>query len=128
MATIYLCGPIANCSDSECIDWREKVKKLWSGKTLDPMRRDYRNVEEVPVKDVVQLDKVDIGFSDIVLVNYTKPSVGTSMEVLYAFERGKLVVVVSKEDEVLSPWLLYHSHKVFPTIEKAILFLEEYLK
>jgi nucleoside 2-deoxyribosyltransferase len=126
MATIYLCGPIANCSDAECIDWRQEVTKRWSGKTLDPMRRDYRGVKNAPIKEIVELDKIDICQSDIVLVNYVKPSVGTSMEVLYAFEHGKMVVVVNESQELLSPWLVYHSQLVFPSIKEALDFLEKH--
>ena len=56
MKTIYLCGPINGCTNSECLDWRESVK-TWGFKTLDPMRRDYRDKDEDCVKEIVELDK-----------------------------------------------------------------------
>ena len=34
MKTVYLCGPINGCTDSECRDWREYVKDRWEGSTL----------------------------------------------------------------------------------------------
>jgi hypothetical protein len=94
MTKIYLCGPINGCTDEECKDWREAVKAKWPD-AIDPMRRDYRGKEDESVKQIVELDKIDIMNCDVVLVNYDKPSVGTSMEILYAFERGKFVVIVA---------------------------------
>ena len=125
MTTIYLCGPINGCTDSEAKDWREFVKSQWSGTTLDPMRRDYRGREHESVNEIVELDKIDVLKCDVVLVNYDKPSVGTSMEVLFAFERGKLVVVVAAPDARISPWLAYHSHKICHSFGDALQFITD---
>lgn len=127
MKTIYLCGPINGCTDAECSDWREFVKTQWEGPTLDPMRRDYRGKEDESVNEIVTLDKVDIANSDAILVNYDKPSVGTSMEVYLAFTAGKLVVVVAKPGERISPWLRYHSHKIADGFGDALAFIRENL-
>lgn len=129
MTTIYLCGPINGCTDEECTTWRELVKSIWAGPTLDPMRRDYRGKEHDSVNEIVELDKIDVTNSDVILVNYDKPSVGTSMEILYAWERGKMVVVVSKYGKTgLSPWLLYHSHAVATTFEDAVSLIRQVSK
>jgi nucleoside 2-deoxyribosyltransferase len=116
---VYLCGPINGCTDAEAKDWREYVKAQLPD-TLDPMRRDYRGREDQCVNEIVELDKIDVCNSDVLLVNYDKPSVGTSMEVLYAFERGKLVVVVCKEGASISPWLRYHAHAILHSFGAAI--------
>lgn len=120
MKTLYLCGPINGCTDSEAVDWREYVKTIWSGKTLDPMRRDYRGRENESVNEIVELDKIDIAQSDALIVNYEKPSVGTSMEVFHAFNTGKFVVVVCKKEAVISPWLRYHSHIITHNFEHGV--------
>jgi len=122
MKVIYLCGPINGCTDAEASNWREVVKSYWPD-CIDPMRRDYREKEDSNIKDIVELDKIDIENSDIILVNYDKPSVGTSMEILYAWERGKLVILVSEEKTKLSPWLKYHSHRQFYSFILAIEFI-----
>lgn len=119
MKTAYLCGPINGCTDEECNDWRAKFKTLWAGETLDPMRRDYRGKEDESVDEIVELDKIDVTNSDVIVVSYDKPSVGTSMEVLYAWERGKPVIVVASKDARISPWLRYHSHKIVHSYEAA---------
>jgi hypothetical protein len=124
-SVIYLCGPINGCTDEECKDWREFVKTRWDGGTIDPMRRDYRGREDASVNEIVEFDKIDVMNSDALLVNYDKPSVGTSMEVLYAFERGKLVVVVAASTAKISPWLRYHSHTIVNSFDAALTYIRE---
>lgn len=121
---IYLCGPIAGCTDEECKDWREAAKKQFKD-TIDPMRRDYRGREDDCVDEIVELDKKDIDDSDALLVNHPKPSVGTSMEVLYAWERNKLIVVVVPKGSSISPWMIYHSTFIVETFEEAYRILAD---
>lgn len=119
MNKTYLCGPILNCNDSECIDWREEAKKNLKD-TLDPMRRDYRGIQLDHIKEIVEEDKKDIDECDSLLVKFDYPSVGTSMEILYAWERKKFIVtVVENPDIVVSPWLIYHSSAVVKTFKPA---------
>ncbi len=128
MTTVYLCGPINGCTDSEATDWRAAVKlRAPFFKYLDPMRRDYRGRELEALNEIVTLDKIDIANSDALLVNYDKPSVGTSMEVYIAFSTGKLVVVVCRHDAVISPWLAYHSHRLMHSFDAAIIEITDLL-
>jgi nucleoside 2-deoxyribosyltransferase len=121
---IYLAGPINGCTDEECKDWREYVKaQLGEENTLDPMRRDYRGREMECVDEIVEGDKADIDAATILLINYDRPSVGTSMEILYAWERGKKVIVVAAPGVRISPWLSYHSHKIFFSFENALTYI-----
>ena len=125
MLTVYLAGPINKCTDAECIDWREYVKEhLPECEIRNPMDRDYRGADHTdPTLEakVVHGDKADIMASDIVLVNFQHPSVGTSMEMLYAWQLEKTIFVVnSSGEEPLSVWLTYHSHNVFKTMDEAI--------
>jgi nucleoside 2-deoxyribosyltransferase len=109
MKSIYLCGPINGCTDEECTNWREDIKSRYAGRCIDPMVRDYRGREAEAYREIVELDKIDVADADIILVNYDKPSVGTSMEVLFAWQLGKRIIVVCREDAVISPWLRYHA-------------------
>lgn len=122
--SIYLCGPINGCTDEECNNWREYVIDNYDGPTINPMRRDYRGREAESVHEIVELDKIDVTDADVILVMYDKPSVGTSMEVLYAFERGKMVVVVASTSAKMSPWMVYHSHKISHSLDDALEFIK----
>lgn len=115
---VYLCGPINGCTDEECKDWREAAKAVLPD-TLDPMRRDYRGKEAVAYREIVEGDKEDIDGCDALLVNYDKPSVGTSMEILYAWQKDIYVLVVARPDAVISPWLRYHANKIVNSFEAA---------
>jgi nucleoside 2-deoxyribosyltransferase len=121
---VYLCGPINGCTDEEATNWREKVKTFFPY-SIDPMKRDYRGVEKLLYREIVDLDKRDIRNSDIILVNYDKPSVGTSMEVFYAWTLGIPVVVWCSPDARLSPWLVYHSTSIIHSLETAVLKIKE---
>ncbi len=124
--SVYLSGAMMNCTDEECRDWREDAKRQLKCNTRDPMTlRDYRGREHEAITEIVEYDKADIDACDILLVNYVKPSVGTSMEMLYAWERGKRVLLVAPRESVLSPWLLYHSHQVFHSMQDALAHINE---
>lgn len=142
---VYLAGPMEGCTDEEATGWRNHVMKNMrrtitqetptgvpieipkaSFYFLNPMLRDYRHLNDdhkavqMIAPEVVQLDKRDINKADVVFVNATKKSVGTSMEVLYAWEKKKIVVCVVPEDEPLSPWIVYHSTKLCHSLDDAI--------
>lgn len=122
MRRLYLCGPINGRSDDDCTGWREQVKALWPGECVDPMARDYRGRELEPgiAAEIVAGDIQDIDSCAALLVYFDKPSVGTSMEVFYAWREGKLVVVVDKSDRPLSPWLVHHCSAVKTDLASAV--------
>lgn len=123
MKKIYLAGPINGCTDAEANGWRSEAKRLHSD-VLDPMARDYRGKESENVESIVEGDKADIMACDGILVYFEKPSVGTSMEVLFAWERNKPVVVVNRSGKPPSPWLVYHSKAIVTSIEEGLALLK----
>lgn len=123
--TVYLCGGINGLSDSQCRDWRETAKSLLTMPTLDPMRRDYRGREDESVREIVRGDYADIDACDALLVNAIRPSWGTAMEIHYAYERGKLVVLWTGDAAHISPWLRYHSHSQHQALGAAIAVLNK---
>ena len=118
----YLAGPITGRSDAECNDWRRWADAHLVCLTADPMARDYRGREQEPGIDaeIVKGDKADIVASDALLVHFDRPSVGTSMEVLFAWQISKYVVIANVSSAPLSPWLLYHSHTQDTSIAGAV--------
>ena len=125
-AGVYLAGPIHQCNDRQVKTWRKtattKLGKYYT--ILDPVERDYRDNKDGKLDSIiVEGDKKDIDRCDVILVNWWKPSCGTPMEILYAWERKKLIITVTGGD--VSPWLRYHSTKIFETLEQAISRLVE---
>jgi nucleoside 2-deoxyribosyltransferase len=73
-------------------------------------------------------DKTDIEASDIILVNDTFPQasmIGTAMEVIYAFARGKIIIIFGCAHEH-DYWLDYHCHARVETLEKACQLLKDF--
>lgn len=125
--TIYLAGPIAFCDDKECMTWREKTKRHYQGtgiRCLDPLRRDYRGRELTDGDQLVNDDLEDIAKADALLVGHTRPSTGTAMEIVYARQWGKLVVVVEVSPDSVSPWTYYHADYVTSSWESAYRYLQ----
>lgn len=133
MKTIYLCGGILGLSNDDCNTWREQAMKALLPATycddrhfnfLDPMDRDYRGREAESVNQIVVLDKIDIRDSDIILVNASRPSWGTAMEVLYAYDQNKVIISFT-DGSKRSPWLSYHSTIVHDTLEQCVDTIQE---
>lgn len=119
---VYLCGGINGLSDSDCTDWREYAKTRLLHGTLDPMRRDYRGKEDESVSEIVKGDLDDIAECPTILVNATRPSWGTAMEIVYAFGLGKRIICWTG-DARISPWLRYHSTVLFPSLDECITWI-----
>ena len=127
---IYLCGPIMDCTGNESIEWRSAAKERLSGKfvVLDPMRRNFRDREIDSANEIVDFDLQDVRDADILLVNYTKASIGTSMEVFYAsHDLGKFVIAFSPFPyQDMSPWMVKHCTKILPSIGEALSYIERH--
>ena len=129
MKTIYLCGPIQNRTDEQCVTWRERAKQLWPGATLDPLRRDYRGKELENPAQLVADDLSDIDACDGLIVYFDAPSVGTSMEIFYAKHilRKPVVVVDATMGATLPVWLVHHADVIRPDLQGALITLHHLL-
>ena len=109
---VYLAGPISGCEYGECVDWREAVGEeleKWGAECLSPMRgKDYlkgigpiESVESRGVlscsRGVITRDFNDCSACDVLLVNLLgtkRVSIGTVMEIAWAFQKRTPVVCV----------------------------------
>ena len=124
---IYLCGPIMDEVAGQARAWRAVARRKLGGSydLLDPMRRNFKDREVDSANEIVEFDLQDIRNADIILVNYSKPSLGTAMEVFYASHNlGKFVVAFSpfsfKES---SPWMVRYCTKILPSLDAAIAYI-----
>jgi hypothetical protein len=128
MRTVYLSGPIMDEHEGVARKWRDIAESLLSShfRLLDPMRRNFRDKEVDSANEIVEFDLQDIRDADIVLVNYRKPSIGTSMEVFYAsHDLGKFVVAFSPFSfKDCSPWMVRYCTKILPSLEEACKYLK----
>ena len=126
--TIYLSGPIMDESAGYAREWRETAKKLLGNqfRLLDPMRRKFVDRQVDSANEIVEFDLQDVRDADLILVNYNKPSIGTSMEVFYAAHNlGKFIVAFSPfEFKDCSPWMARFCTKILPDLEQAASYID----
>lgn len=127
MKTIYLSGPIMDEHLGAAREWRESAKAKLSPnfRLLDPMRRNFKDREVDSANEIVEFDLQDVRDADILLVNYNKASIGTSMEVFYAaHDLGKFVIGFSPFSfQDCSPWMVRYCTKILPDLESAVRYL-----
>ncbi len=128
--TIYLSGPIMDEHVGVAREWREVAKQLLGDRfrLLDPMRRAFIDRQVDSANEIVEFDLQDVRDADIIMVNYSKPSIGTSMEVFYAaHDLGKFVVAFSPfEYKDCSPWMARYCTKILGTLEEAVKYVENH--
>jgi len=154
MKAIYLCGPIAGCTEEDMRGWRERIKNhvslqksetfTWPERNiaeveltslfhyLDPTDRVYTEAEEsdaIIAKEIVLNDKYYISQSDIVLANLSQlgkyKCVGSIMEIIYSYGLGKYVITIMDPETPVSPWISYHSTRVVHSEQEAVDVLRE---
>lgn len=107
--------------------WRRTASRLLGGRffLLDPIRRDFKDREVDSANEIVEFDLQDIRDADLLLVNYSKPSIGTAMEVFYASQNlGKFVVAFSPfKFKDCSPWMVRYCTKILPSLERAAAYI-----
>lgn len=121
--TVFLSGPMRGIPRVEGLAWRKEAIKLLSDKFN--VKHAYRGREEketfTDTRSAVIRDKYDILHSDILIVNdisSTASMIGTSMEVLLAFQNSIPVFIFGeghKEDYFLN----YHSNGRFSSLEEV---------
>jgi nucleoside 2-deoxyribosyltransferase len=127
MKTVYLSGPIMDEHLGAAREWREdaKVKLASHFKLLDPMRRNFKDREVDSANEIVEFDLQDVRDADILLVNYNKASIGTSMEVFYAAQDMKKFVIAFSPFpfQDCSPWMVRYCTKILPSLSRACEYL-----
>lgn len=124
---IYLCGPIMDETPGHAKEWRTIARELLKNdfRLLDPMRRNFKDREVDSANEIVEFDLQDVRDADIVLVNYSKPSIGTAMEVFYAGHVLHTFVIAfspfSFQD--CNPWMVKYCTKILPTIEASAQYI-----
>jgi nucleoside 2-deoxyribosyltransferase len=125
---VYLAGAVQDHPDP--VGWREDIIDQFSDRvafknplgrydcdpdelTVLPGHQDGGDPATVGVADIVEIDKELLDDSDAVFIGFERShgSVGTPMEVLYAYERDKPVALCIQDDTThheIPAWYRYH--------------------
>lgn len=136
IVNLYLSGPMY-LGREQATAWRDDVKRLlleWTHQPgnghvvqfniQDPCDRWYEKGPDLTKVGgyVVQMDKMEIAKSHIVLVNASDPGWGTPMEQYIAFTTGKMVIAFCS-CMYPSIWAVAHSHQMFYGHKEATYFI-----
>ena len=133
---IYLSGGMSNLSLVEQLSWRTKFQQLADNFIsehhiecfIPPYYYNYENKLPESEREAFEYDLYRLRHSDIVVANFNVPkSIGTAYEIAIAWEHRIPIVGINTTNEELHPWLVESCLKVFPSIESAAKYVEEYL-
>lgn len=136
MPTVYMAGPIHHTDGDDASNWRDRTKEAvdWFD-WCDPLDHADCKAGEAG-EEVVEVDKELLEECDGVLVGWTGDlTVGTSMEILLAWQQGIPIVVwwrpndkaASHTPTQMSPWLTYHATGIEDDGLKATDKLHEFM-
>jgi len=118
--SVYLAGPIRH-DENDGATWRNQIKQRKELQWVDPLDSYNDHSDEYgnwSSQRIVENDLALIDKSDALLVNWDGTlSVGTPMEVVYAYLGNKEICVVTDVDDI-SPWFEYHG-TIFDSFDEA---------
>lgn len=131
--TVYLCGAMENCTVTESMGWRLRVKDALSRYgvlCLDPTRRVHHG-DPRKFKMIFERDLIDIRNSDLIIANLNDPKLakhGTAMEIFYAnYILHKPVIAFKADASVKHPFFEQLVTSWVANEKEAIsLFFEEF--
>jgi len=112
-------------------EYRKYVKRMWGDvlTAFDPMtevdaeivaKAKNRSLTKEEVANIVISDKEEIESSNYLVAYVERFSAGTMMEIMYAWQEGIPVYVIStKESMRKDVWIDYHTTKSFKTIDEC---------
>ena len=138
LSSVYLSGSSFDTSEliayDSNLDWRSHaiLKLSNNGITvLNPIELKSYNIDNIYIdnknpqnynylhRDLNILRSLDlIDLADVTLANFSRNSYSSAMEIFYAFNKGKLVVIYGQPP--FNPWVLAHSNVCFTDLDAAI--------
>lgn len=113
---VFLSGPITGLNFSDSVSWRNEVISKFPKNIIgfSPMRGKDHLKNEIDIKDhydhilsqpksINRMDYFDVKRSDAILVNLLgtkRISIGTVMEIAWAYEMGKPIVIAMEKNNM----------------------------
>lgn len=134
---VFLSGPITGLSYAESTEWRKYVQDNLPDNVIafSPLRNKPHLKEESSLldhydhvlstsKSITKMDYFDVKRSDLILVNLLntkRVSIGTVMEIAWAYEMGKPIIVAMEKDNIHQHSMIREcSDFILPTLEEAL--------
>lgn len=133
---VYVSGPIYIDDKRASDKWREEASWLFSQadvETIDPCRAkatyqvEYFTPNEIIFRDLRDIQRADLVYVNLLNLKPGKLPIGTVMEIMYAWELKKPVVVAAVDKRItLHPWIIAMSVKLFSEQAAAIEYIVDF--
>ena len=133
---IYLSGSMSDVTFEEQSKWRQQIQDAikfnyeCEKKPIFFNPVNYFNFEEVRYKsqrEVMNFDLNGLRNSDLVIVNFNKPSsLGTCAELAIAYDRKIPIVGINKDGKELYPWLECFCDRICDNIKEAVEYVVDF--
>ena len=124
---IYVAGSIHATEYRKVVD--ELCKTKYKGRIInrDPLAEVEANIKDLnDDTQIVEQDKELILNCDILVAYVENYTPGTIMEIIYAYENGIPVYLITTNEEVKNRhWINYHSMKKFEAIEECLDYIDK---
>jgi nucleoside 2-deoxyribosyltransferase len=107
-------GNLFDFVDPMCITWEEVNQNV------------NKNVNEIWLvkRDKKLIDSCEILVAHLEYLQYGEIMIGTLMEIMYAYDHGIPIFLISSEDKILNnAWLRFHYKKGFKNVEECFNYL-----
>ncbi|MGP3668203.1 MAG: glycerophosphodiester phosphodiesterase family protein [Candidatus Bathyarchaeota archaeon] len=127
---VFVAGPIQGMEKKQA--YRVKLKRILKNlgfEVLDAWEREkvfyrFNSKRNTFPEGFIKRDLLDIGVSSLFVAYLPTLSAGTCMELFYARNLGKPTLTVCKLKNP-SPWIVFHSTKIFSNLSGLQIFLEK---
>jgi nucleoside 2-deoxyribosyltransferase len=132
MKKVFLSGPIRGLPREQSLGWRAEAQALLKDdfEVIHALRGREEKETLPDYRLAITRDKRDIESCDIVLLNDTfaqASMIGSSMEALYAYERGKTVILFG-DAHPHDYWLNFHSYARVRDLGEACDLVKRFFK
>ena len=107
---IFIAAPYTYNFDTISVNKLRELVKTIGHDPLVP--HDFVTDDPVKIKEEIEFDLSLVDESDAIVADTTIPSHGVGMEIMYAKQKGKKVILIHKNGNRLSHMAIYHADKI----------------
>ncbi len=107
---IFIAAPYTYNFDTISVNKLRELVKVMGHEPLVP--HDFATDDPAKIKEEIAFDLSLVDDSEAIIADTTIPSHGVGMEIMYAHQKGKKVILIHKNGNRLSHMAIYHANEI----------------